>query len=325
MDNFDKNLEKMNTENSEFDGENSKFDNENFRKKSVNLENKNSERIVTLAKTAGFCFGVERAVKICHSQEGENKHVYTLGPIIHNEAVVDDLRKRGIDVVNSADEVEDPENTTVIIRSHGVPKSELDALEAKNIKVVSATCPFVSKIHNIAKKAYENGDLLVIIGSREHPEVQGINGWYENQAIIIENEDEAKMFKAPTDKHVVVVAQTTFNYRKFKYIVEILKKICYNTKVMNTICNATEERQSEAREIAKKSEAMLVIGGRHSSNTQKLYEICKSECENTFFIQTLDDLGLVELESFRSVGITAGASTPNNIIKEVQSYVSREQ
>jgi 4-hydroxy-3-methylbut-2-enyl diphosphate reductase len=285
------------------------------------------ERKIMLAKSAGFCFGVERAVNMCldESKKSNGKKIYTLGPIIHNELVVDDLRKKGIDVIESPSDITDPSNTVVIIRSHGVRKDVMDELESMGVGIVSATCPFVSKIHKIAYDKYREGAQIVIIGSRNHPEVDGINGWCKDTAIIVENEDEARNFPDLGDKKIVIVAQTTFNHRKFKYIVDILKEICYNVEVMNTICNATEERQSEARLIAKGSEAMLVIGGKHSSNTQKLYDICKSECPNTFFIQTLDDLDLVDLESFRSVGITAGASTPNKIIKEVQSYVRTEQ
>ncbi|MCR5624095.1 MAG: 4-hydroxy-3-methylbut-2-enyl diphosphate reductase [Lachnospiraceae bacterium] len=284
---------------------------------------------VTLAKSAGFCFGVERAVNICIKEsekyKDSDKKVFTLGPIIHNEEVVKDLKQKGIDVINEPGELKNPQNSVVIIRSHGVKKAIIDELEKMGVTVVSATCPFVSKIHNIALKTYNDGDQLIIVGSRNHPEVIGINGWCNDTAIIIENEEEAKNLKFDNNKKVIVVAQTTFNFRKFKYIVDILKKNCYTIVVMNTICNATEERQIEAKEISEISEAMLVIGGKHSSNTQKLYEICKERCPNTHFIQTLDDLSSVELESFRSVGITAGASTPNKIIKEVQSYVSREQ
>ena len=155
--------------------------------------------------------------------------------------------------------------------------------------------------------------------------MEGINGWCENSAIVLETVSEAESFRPDPQKKLCIVSQTTFNYEKFKDMVDIFEKKSYDILVMNTICNATEERQTEAGTIARQSDAMLVIGGKHSSNTQKLYEICSKECPNTYFIQTLDDLNLELFQSFRSVGITAGASTPNNIIKEVQTYVRHEQ
>ena len=163
------------------------------------------------------------------------------------------------------------------------------------------------------------------MGNKFHPEVEGIRGWCGEDAQVIETVEEAEKFCVPEGKKTCLVSQTTFNYKKFKDIVDIFEKKVYDINVMNTICNATEERQTEAATIAAQSDAMIVIGGKHSSNTQKLYEICKSKCSDTYFIQTLDDLDLKKLQSFRSVGITAGASTPNNIIKEVQTYVRNEQ
>jgi 4-hydroxy-3-methylbut-2-enyl diphosphate reductase len=193
------------------------------------------------------------------------------------------------------------------------------------MRIVDATCPFVGKIHRIVEERYRKGYQVVIIGNKTHPEVEGINGWCGNEAVVLETMQEALDFRPIPGKKICIVSQTTFNYKKFKDMVAILEKKSYDVSVMNTICNATEERQTEAGTIARQSDAMLVIGGKHSSNTQKLYEICSKECPNTYFIQTLDDLNLELFQSFRSVGITAGASTPNNIIKEVQSYVRSEQ
>ena len=184
---------------------------------------------------------------------------------------------------------------------------------------------FVSKIHHIVKEKYNEGYHIVVIGNAKHPEVEGVCGWCGNSADVIGSVEEAGKYSNYKDKKLCVVSQTTFNYKKFQDIVDILVKKSYDIVVMNTICNATEERQTEAGTIARQSDAMLVIGGKHSSNTQKLFEICKRVCPDTYFIQTLDDLDLKKLQSFRSVGITAGASTPNNIIKEVQSYVRSEQ
>ena len=281
-------------------------------------------RKVTTAKSAGFCFGVKRAVDMVYDEAKKGERVYTLGPIIHNQQVVEDLEKKGVKVIDSVNDINNGYDATVIIRSHGVPEKVIKALREKNVNIVDATCPFVLKIHKIVKEASQNGKTIVIIGSDNHPEVEGIKGWCVNEPVVLESVEEAENYTVDGAKKLCVVSQTTFNYKKFKDIVDILSKKSYDIDVMNTICNATEERQTEAGTIARQSDAMLVIGGKHSSNTQKLYEICRKECENTYFIQTLDDLDLKQLQSFRSVGITAGASTPNNIIKEVQSYVRNE-
>ena len=281
-------------------------------------------REVKTAKSAGFCFGVKRAVDMVYDEAKKGERVYTLGPIIHNQQVVEDLEKKGVKVIDSVNDINNEYDATVIIRSHGVPEKVIKALREKNVNIVDATCPFVLKIHKIVKEASQNGKTIIIIGSDNHPEVEGIKGWCVNEPVVLESVEEAENYTVDGAKKLCVVSQTTFNYKKFKDIVDILSKKSYDIDVMNTICNATEERQTEAGTIARQSDAMLVIGGKHSSNTQKLYEICRKECENTYFIQTLDDLDLKQLQSFRSVGITAGASTPNNIIKEVQSYVRNE-
>ena len=282
-------------------------------------------REVKVAKSAGFCFGVKRAVEMVYNEAGKEGKVYTLGPIIHNEQVVKDLEEKGVNVLDSVNDIKDGEDATAIIRSHGISEEIYSQLKKKDVKIIDATCPFVAKIHRIVKEKHKAGYQIVIAGNANHPEVEGIKGWCGNNAAIIESIEDAEKVVLNMDRKVCVVAQTTFNYKKFKDIVDILLKKSYDIDVMNTICNATEERQTEAGTIAGQSDAMLVIGGKHSSNTQKLYEICKKECSDTYFIQTLDDLDLNKLQSFRSVGITAGASTPNNIIKEVQTYVRNEQ
>ncbi|MCI8779349.1 MAG: 4-hydroxy-3-methylbut-2-enyl diphosphate reductase [Lachnospiraceae bacterium] len=279
---------------------------------------------VTVAKSAGFCFGVKRAVDMVYEEAVKERKVYTLGPIIHNEQVVEEFAEKGVQVLESVEELEDGEDAAVIIRSHGIAQKVFRQLEDKKVRIIDATCPFVKKIHRIVQEKKEEGYQIVIAGSAKHPEVVGICGWCGNQCQVVETLEEAQKCVLETGKKVCVVAQTTFNYKKFKDIVAILSKKSYDILVMNTICNATEERQTEAGTIARKSDAMIVIGGKHSSNTRKLYEICKNECLNTHFIQTLDDLDLKLFQSFRSVGITAGASTPNKIIKEVQSYVRHE-
>ena len=275
---------------------------------------------VRLAKSAGFCFGVKRAVEQVYNQAENGKAIYTYGPIIHNEEVVKDLEQKGVSVIDD-DSLSSVKEGTVIIRSHGVEKAVCDRIQEMGLECVDATCPFVKRIHRVVEKESTAGKQIIIIGSANHPEVIGIMGWSSTPAIVIETEEEAEKFTLEEEKDICVVSQTTFNYIKFNKIVEKLMKKGYNVVVVNTICNATEERQTEAREIAREADVMIVIGGKHSSNTRKLYEICAKECEHTYFIQTLADLKLELPESVGLVGITAGASTPNNIIEEVQNYV----
>ena len=276
---------------------------------------------VILAEHAGFCFGVKRAVEQVYEQAATGKPIYTYGPIIHNEEVVKDLENRGVHVLNSEEELKTVTEGTVVIRSHGVPKAICEKIEQQGLECVDATCPFVKRIHNIVEKESNAGKRIVIIGNAGHPEVEGIMGWSKVPATVIESIEEAENFTAADDEEICIVSQTTFNYNKFQDMVEIFKKKGYNVSVVNTICNATEVRQTEARKIAAQVDVMIVIGGNHSSNTRKLYEICMQECKNTYFIQTLDDLQLDLPKSVRLVGITAGASTPNKIIEEVQNYV----
>lgn len=282
---------------------------------------------VILAKSAGFCFGVKRAVDTVYQQAEEKAgKIYTYGPIIHNEEVVKDLEEKGVQVIETQEELRNCKDGTVIIRSHGVGREVYDLLKEEKIPYVDATCPFVLKIHRLVEKYSKEDYYVVIIGNSEHPEVQGIKSWSSNQeeTTVISNQKEAENFKLKVPKKICVVSQTTFNNKKFKELVEIITEKGYDIIVLNTICNATQERQAEAREIARRVEAMIVIGGKSSSNTQKLFEICKKECENTCYIQTLKDLDLSKLRSINSVGITAGASTPNKIIEEVQKNVRNE-
>ena len=274
---------------------------------------------VTVAKSAGFCFGVQRAVDTVYEQvEKGVRPIYTYGPIIHNEVVVQDLEEKGVQVLESQEDLGQLTEGTVIIRSHGVGKEIYDLISAKGLNCVDATCPFVKKIHRTVEKESAAGRQIIIIGNDNHPEVEGIKGWCRHPALVIESAEQAEALNLPEGTKVCIVSQTTFNYKKFKDLVEILDKKRYDRIVVNTICNATEERQTEARQIAGKVDAMIVIGGSHSSNTQKLFEICRKECENTYYIQTVHDLDLEVLRSTGLVGITAGASTPKKIIEEVQ-------
>ena len=286
---------------------------------------------VIVAKTAGFCFGVKRAVERVYEQiENREKHsselpIYTYGPIIHNEEVVRDLEQKGVQVLNTEEELASVEKGIVIIRAHGVSTKMYDLLDRDGITVVDATCPFVKKIHRLVREQEALGRYIIITGNKNHPEVEGIRSCCQKDAIILETAEEAENFTLDSSIPVSIVSQTTFNYNKFKELVEIISKKGYDIIVLNTICNATQERQKEAAEIAREVDAMIVIGGRHSSNTQKLYEICRKECKNTYYIQTLVDLDLDVLKSMGSVGITAGASTPNNIIEEVHTNVRRDE
>ena len=275
---------------------------------------------ITVAKSAGFCFGVQRAVDSVYKELEENSgKIYTFGPIIHNEQVVEDLNKRGIEVIDTVEQLKEIKEGTVVIRSHGVAKEIYDILEQQKLKIVDATCPFVKKIHNIVLDESNNGKTIIIIGNDNHPEVEGIKGWVNGEVIVINKEEQIEKLSLPEQTKACIVSQTTFNHNKFKYLVEIIRKKGYDITVVNTICNATHVRQVEAQKISSNVDGMIVIGGKNSSNTQKLYDICRNECENTFYVQTVKDLNLHELKSLKSIGITAGASTPKNIIEEVRT------
>ena len=282
---------------------------------------------VKVAETAGFCFGVQRAVDRVYELIGSDAApIYTLGPIIHNEEVVSDLEKKGVAVICEKD-LGSLKGGTVVIRSHGVGRRVYNMIEKYGLGYVDVTCPFVLKIHKIVERESSRGAHIVIIGDPDHPEVQGICGWCQGPYTVIRNAEDAEKFNISPEKEVCVVSQTTFNYNKFKDLVEILCKKRYDNNVLNilnilnTICNATEERQREAKNIAGEVDTMLVVGGRHSSNTQKLFEICKKECGNTYYIQTPVDLDSEMFQCSSYVGITAGASTPKKIIEEVQEHV----
>ena len=282
---------------------------------------------VKTAKTAGFCFGVKRAVdKVYELIENGVSPIYTLGPIIHNEEVVSDFEKKGVTVISEED-IPKLREGTVVIRSHGVGRRIYDMLKTAGISFVDVTCPFVLKIHRIVERESRAGKQIIIFGDPSHPEVKGICGWCEGSCTVLRNREDAENFVPDPGRIPCIVSQTTFNYNKFKELVEILCKKRYDNNVLNidnilnTICNATEERQKEAQSIAGEVDTMLVIGGRHSSNTQKLFEICKEECGNTYYIQTPVDLDSEMFQCSSFVGITAGASTPKKIIEEVQEHV----
>lgn len=267
--------------------------------------------MITVAKTAGFCFGVNRAVEFL---ENTDKPTATLGPIIHNTAVVENLKSNGVTAIDKIDEL--PDNTVLAIRTHGVGKYVYDEIDAAGYEYVDLTCPFVKKIHNIVAEKYADGYKIVIIGDKDHPEVIGINGWCENKAIVALDISDLSGKIEEYDK-VCVVSQTTMDRKTFIKIEKFLKNHCQTIQVFDTICSATNERQTEAEELAKKSDVMIVIGGYHSSNSRKLAEVCKKYCKDTFQIECFEDFPQNIDISAKNVGITAGASTPACIIKEV--------
>jgi len=276
---------------------------------------------VIVAKSAGFCFGVERAVNTVYQQIKKDNIIFTFGPIIHNEIVVNDLKKKHVEVIHSIEELNHKTEGIVVIRSHGVSREIYQQILDSKLQCIDATCPFVKRIHKIVDEKSLQGIKIVVIGDKNHPEVQGIVGWSNSRTEVIESEEEIDLLDFKKDEKLCIVAQTTFNMNKFEELVEIFQKKGYDISVANTICSATSERQNEARDIASKVDAMIVIGSTQSSNSKKLFEICSIECKHTYFIQTLDDLQLDLPNSVSLVGITAGASTPSNIIEEVQNYV----
>ncbi len=276
------------------------------------------------AESAGFCFGVNRAINIVNDLIVNDVKVCTLGPIIHNMELVRELKEKGCRPIDDIDELKDGE--TLVIRSHGVPKSVIDKLDAKGVEYKDATCPFVKKIHNIVAQANPDSDIVLIAGNKNHPEVQGIIGNCLAECITFNNETELEeilpIVLKKNNENLKVVAQTTFDTKEWEKSVKKIKKLCTNVKIFDTICNATSVRQSEADLIAAQSDFMIVIGDRHSSNTAKLFEICKRQCSDTVLIETAGELDTAKVRAAKDIGVTAGASTPTRIIKEVLDTMS---
>lgn len=266
---------------------------------------------IKVAKYAGFCFGVDKAVKTAYDLEYDGR-IVTYGELIHNSQVIDSLRQKGIEAIGDVSEVKDGD--CIIIRAHGVGEKVFEALKNTGARVHDATCIYVKRIHDIAAKHHKEGWQVVIVGDPQHPEVIGINGWCEGKALIVTTEEEAEKLGESAEK-ACTVAQTTFKRQKYDRICETLKKKFAFVLKFDTICNATVQRQSEAFELSRNVDAMVVIGGRTSSNTQKLFEICRENCPNTFLIEHAEELPI--LRQYNTVGITAGASTPDWVIKEV--------
>ena len=279
---------------------------------------------IIVAKSAGFCFGVSRSVSMAEKLLEEGK-AYSLGPLIHNNDVVAYLEKKGLSVIDTPEQL--PSGGRVIIRSHGISKEVYGALEEKNAKVCDATCPKVNKIHELVSEASAEGRFVVIIGMHGHPEVEAVGGWC-GEHVICENVSElSEFFNNNTellDKPITMVVQTTQTRSNFTECANFLKKMCTNNQIFDTICGATSMRQEEAAKIAALCGAMVVIGGEHSANSVHLAEICRRECDNVQFISKADGLDMDRLSGVESVGITAGASTPSWIIKEVSNKMSEE-
>ena len=275
---------------------------------------------LTIGEHAGFCFGVRRAVLKAFECAEKQLPCVTLGPLIHNPQEVERLRRAGIRSVETLDEVKPGE--TVIIRSHGVTPDVYRQCEARGIPVIDATCPHVAHIHQLVRQYSEHGDAVVIIGEADHPEVVGIAGWARGRVFILPDAQAAEQAELP--QKALVVAQTTIRRDRFDSVLQVLRRRVPDLTERITICAATSQRQQEAEKLSGEADVMVVVGGRNSSNTQKLFEICKNECKYTYYIQTVKDLDLAEVRSVDNVGITAGASTPNNIIEEVQKNVRNE-
>ena len=272
------------------------------------------------AENSGFCFGVKQAIEKTEKQienNSEGKKIYTCGPLIHNKLVTDDLEARGVSILTNIEDA--TEDDILIVRSHGEGKPFWEAVKDRNLSVVDATCPFVSKIHSLVADATAEGYNVVIIGDKDHPEVKGINGWSDNLATIINSAEEADSLEAD---NLFVVCQTTIKKELVDSIVEVFEKKLKKFTVKNTICNATSQRQNNCRKLAAECDAMVIIGGKNSSNTQKLYEISKKMCDNTIFVEKIEDLPLHQLLKCNKIGVAAGASTPECVIKEVIATMS---
>ena len=275
---------------------------------------------IKIAKFSGYCYGVKRAMDLALEKldETSEKKVYSLGPLIHNDQAMKKFTDKGLIVEEDINKIE--KNSIAIVRSHGLPKDFYDKMDIISTNVVDATCPFVKKIQDIVYENYKSGHGIILIGDKDHPEIRGINGWSDNSSIIINSIEDVERFDFSEDRAYIVAVQTTYKLEKYLQIEKILKNRLKKVEFFNTICYATRERQDAARELSKTVDAMIVIGGKSSSNTKKLAEICSENCI-TFLIETAKDIDLEKISSFSTIGITAGASTPDFIIDEVKDLL----
>ena len=278
---------------------------------------------ITLAKKAGFCFGVDRAIRLIEDLVSQGKKVATLGPIIHNQQVIDDLTARGVVVVEEPSQV--PEGAILVLRTHGVTRDVLHQVEECGCEYIDAACPFVKKIHKTVLDNSSESVVTFIAGDENHPEVKGIKSCAKGESYVVSSAEEieeiVKNHPDLTEKPIIFVSQTTFSIKEWEKSVKKINLLCTNAKIFGTICSATEERQLEAEQLSQVNDAMVIVGGRHSSNTRKLLSVCEKHCPS-FLVETPSELYGINLERFNSLGLTAGASTPAGIIKEVLGTMS---
>lgn len=280
---------------------------------------------IIVGKNAGFCFGVQRAVDAVYDLlKEEGRELYSIGPLIHNEIVTNDLKSKGLIEINDYSEIADLKNKKVIIRTHGIEKDIYDLLRSNNNSIIDLTCPFVSKIHKLVKEYSEAGYKIIVIGDKEHPEVKGIVSYAKEDIFVVINEDDIRNLKIDRNDKVFIVFQTTTNAENAQKLVDILKNLFYNNRLVNTICNATQNRQDEVKILAETCDVMLIIGSNASSNTRKLYEISKKYCENSYLLTGVDDAKNIKLLKSVKIGVSAGASTPKYLIEEILNNVRNE-
>lgn len=270
------------------------------------------------AKSAGFCFGVKRAIDEAYATlKKENKKVYSIGPLIHNEIVTSDLKSKGLIEINDIETIKSLHDEIVIIRTHGIEKAVYETLKKNGNKIIDLTCPFVSKIHDLVKDYSSKGYKIIVVGDKNHPEVKGIVSYAANDIYVVITKEDIERLSIEKNDQVLVLFQTTTSVDGAQKLVDILKKVFYNITIKNTICNATETRQDEVRDLAKVSDAMFIIGSKTSSNTHKLYDIAREYCNRTYLLNSKEELLGIDLDGINSIGVSAGASTPEYLIEEI--------
>ncbi len=277
---------------------------------------------IVVAKTSGFCFGVNRAVETVNNLLKEGKKVCTLGEIIHNPHIIKDFEKKGVKIVSSPSET--PADYTIVIRSHGCVKEDLEFIKKNNIDFVDATCPFVKKIHKIAEANKENSQILLAAGNPDHPEMIGIRSYFIGKSYVFSSKgDLRKMIEddvVSPKNSIIMLSQTTFSKKEWKDCTNLASEVFTNIKVYDTICNTTNSRQEEAEKLSKSSDLMIVVGGKKSSNTRKLYEICKKNAE-TILVESVENLPDINYKKYTKIGIIAGASTPVELVEKIKAFL----
>ena len=266
---------------------------------------------IIIAENAGFCFGVDRAIKMTEAELAKGGCVYSYGPLIHNRQAVERLEKDGLKTINDYSNIE---KGKIIVRAHGVSEKTIRSIEDTNLDLIDSTCPYVKSVHKKVAEYYKEGYQIIIIGDKDHAEVIGINGWCNDSAFIVNTALEA--YELPNMQKSCIVSQTTNRLEKFLELSDIIEEKSEEMKLFNTICNATKLRQEACIEISKQVDAMIVLGGKHSSNTIKLAEVSRKYCNNVYHIETIEELALQKIQNFNKIGLTAGASTPDWIIEE---------